>query len=62
MNRGRKRALNSHGSATHGHRAPVNASGSVVWRCMPRFNGTPVFDEQLKRTDDLLPDAAMTVE
>lgn len=42
--------------------ALVDARGSVVWCCMPRFDSTPVFDALLNSADGVPLDGAMTVE
>ena len=42
--------------------ALVDRSGSIVWCCMPRFDGTPVFDALLHSAEGLPLDGAMTVE
>jgi GH15 family glucan-1,4-alpha-glucosidase len=42
--------------------ALVDRDGSIVWCCMPRFDGPPVFDALLNSRDGLPLDGAMTVE
>lgn len=42
--------------------ALVDRSGSIVWCCIPRFDGTPVFDALMHSAEGLPLDGSMTVE
>ena len=42
--------------------ALLDATGSIVWCCMPRFDSTPVFDALLHSAEKLPLDGTMSVE
>jgi len=42
--------------------ALLDATGSIVWCCMPRFDSTPVFDALLHSADGLPLDGTLSVE
>ncbi|MBW8828241.1 MAG: glycoside hydrolase family 15 protein [Burkholderiales bacterium] len=42
--------------------ALINSSGTIVWCCMPRFDGDPIFHALLDSKDGLSPEGSFSIE